>query len=386
MPRPSGCARKTEALIGDLEQQRDRARAADRSKSRFLAAASHDLRQPVHAMSLFVEALSVMARRGDVLATEARNIAGRLRTVIGNFGGVLDGLLDISRLDAGVVKMQKEPVALAPLLDDLKGEFAAIARERGLEWRVVFSTGWVETDPALLRRILGNLLANAFRYTSAGKVLLGVRHRSEHFEIAVLDTGVGIPDDRVEAIFDEFVQLPNAEKQGSGLGLSIVRRTARLLGHDLHLRSEEGRGSVFSIAIPAASPRAPEQAIAQDAADTELDIAVIDDDQHALDGPANLLAIWGHRVWKGNSAEQLIAAMDGTPDLLITDYRLADSITGIQAAEAVWRHLGQAVPVIIVTGDTAPDRLREASASGHMLLHKPVDADALKQAIAASSR
>ncbi|MFK4811312.1 ATP-binding protein [Devosia sp. ZW T5_3] len=375
------------ALIGDLEQQRDRAQAADRSKSRFLAAASHDLRQPVHAMSLFVEALSVMAQRGDVLAAEARNIAGRLRAVIGNFGGVLNGLLDISRLDAGVVKMQKEPVSLAHLLDELKGEFADIARERGLDWRVVGSTGWVDTDPALLRRILGNLLTNAFRYTKTGKVLLGVRCRKGQFEIAVLDTGAGIPAGQTEAIFDEFVQLPNAEKQGLGLGLSIVRRTADLLGHHLHLRSKEGRGSVFSILIAAAVPGVVKQDIAQDMGAAPLNIAVIDDEQDALDGLVNLLEVWGHHVWAGISAEQLIATMGGgTPDLLVTDYRLGDGITGIAAAEAVWRHLGRTIPIIIVTGDTAPDRLRETTASGHKLLHKPVDPDALKQAIKASSR
>jgi CheY-like chemotaxis protein/anti-sigma regulatory factor (Ser/Thr protein kinase) len=338
-------------------------------------------------MSLFVEALSVMAQRGDVLATEARTIAGRLRSVIGNFGGVLNGLLDISRLDAGVVKMQKQPVSLAQLLDELKGEFTGIARERRLDWRVVGSTGWVDTDPALLRRILGNLLTNAFRYTSHGKVLLGVRRRQGAFAIEVLDTGAGIPAGQTEAIFDEFVQLPNAEKQGLGLGLSIVRRTADLLGHQLHLRSEEGRGSAFSILIPAAAPGVAEEDVAQDFATTPLNIAVIDDEQDALDGLANLLKVWGHIVWAGTSAEQLIATMDGgTPDLLITDYRLGDSITGLAAAEAVWRHLGQTMPLIIVTGDTAPDRLREAIASGHKLLHKPVDPDALRQAIAESSR
>lgn len=375
------------ALIGDLEQQRDRAQAADRSKSRFLAAASHDLRQPVHAMSLFVEALSVMAQRGDVLASEARTIAGRLRSVIGNFGGVLNGLLDISRLDAGVVKMQKQAVSLAQLLDEFKGEFTDIARERRLDWRVVGSTGWVDTDPVLLRRILGNLLTNAFRYTANGKVLLGVRRRQGAFAIEVLDTGAGIPADQTEAIFDEFVQLPNAEKQGMGLGLSIVRRTADLLGHQLHLRSEEGRGSAFSILIPAAAPGVVEEDVAQDFAATPLNIAVIDDEQDALDGLANLLKVWGHRVWASTSTEQLIATMDGdTPDLLITDYRLGDSITGLAAAQAVWRHLGQTMPLIIVTGDTAPDRLREATASGHKLLHKPVDPDALRQAIAESSR
>ena len=373
-------------LIGDLERQRDLAQAANRSKSRFLAAASHDLRQPVHAMSLFVEALCVMAQRGDVAAGEASTIAGRLRAVIGNFGGVLNGLLDMSRLDAGVVRTQIEPVSLARLFDDLKGEFEATAHERGLQWRAVHSSAWVETDTQLLRRILGNLLANSFRYTNSGKVLLGARRRSNAIEIQVLDTGPGIPVDQTEAIFDEFTQLPNTEKQGLGLGLSIVRRTADLLGHPLHLRSVVGRGSAFSITIPLGRPLSAPPVI-EPIAETPLAIAVIDDEADALDSLANLLEIWGHRVWAGTSAEAVIATMAGAaPDLLITDYRLGHGKTADAAIAAVRRHVGQAVPVIIVTGDTAPDRLREANASGHRLLHKPVDPDALRQAMIESLR
>ena len=374
-------------LIGDLERQRDLAQAADRSKSRFLAAASHDLRQPVHAMSLFVEALSAMAQRGDVAAAAAGTIAGRLRTVIGNFGGVLNGLLDISRLDAGVVRTEVQAEPLAQLFDDLKAEFEAMAGERGLDWRVVSSSVWVRTDPALLRRILGNLLTNAFRYTNEGGVLLGARLRSGGVEIVVLDTGPGIPSEQMEAVFDEFVQLPGAEKHGLGLGLSIVRRMADLLGHDLRLRSEVGKGSAFSLLLPLAAPVAlvMEQTETEDG--TALAIAVIDDEADALDGLAHLLETWGHQVWAGRSPDQVIAALDrGEPDLLITDYRLGGGMTAMEAVAMVRGHLGRDLPTIIVTGDTAPDRLREASESGHILLHKPVDPEALRQAITASLR
>lgn len=375
------------ALIGDLERQRDLAQAANRAKSRFLAAASHDLRQPVHAMSLFVETLGTMAQRGDVAASTARTIAGRLRMVIGNFGGVLNGLLDMSRLEAGVVRSAVQPLALASVLDDLKGEFEAIAAERGLGWRVVPSSAWVDTDPVLLRRILGNLLANAFRYTHAGKVLLGARRRGAQVEIMVLDTGPGIAADQTEAVFDEFVQLPGAEKQGLGLGLSIVRRMANLLGHELRLRSVVGKGTGFSLLLPRAAPAAP--ALDQKEAENQaqLSIAVIDDEADALDGLVRLLEAWGHRVWAGSAPEQVIAAMEGDgPDLLITDYRLSTGMTARDAVAGVRGALGRSVPVIVVTGDTAPDRLREATESGHLLLHKPVDPEALKKAIAARSR
>lgn len=375
------------ALIGDLERQRDLAQAADRSKSRFLAAASHDLRQPVHAMSLFVEALSAMAQRGDVAAAAAGTIAGRLRMVIGNFGGVLNGLLDISRLDAGVVRTDVQAVLLARLFDDLKVEFEATAEERGLAWRVVSSSAWVKTDPALLRRILGNLLSNAFRYTNRGRVLLGARRRRGNIEIVVIDTGPGIPGDQTDAVFDEFVQLPGAEKHGLGLGLSIVRRMADLLGHPLRLRSVVGKGSAFSLLLPPAAAVAPVLEQSKAEAGTALAIAVIDDEADALDGLVQLLGTWGHRVWAGSSPGQLIAALDGAaPDLLITDYRLGGGMTAMEALTMLRGHLERDLPAIIVTGDTAPDRLREASESGHILLHKPVDPEALKEAIAASSR
>lgn len=375
------------ALIGDLERQRDLAQAADRSKSRFLAAASHDLRQPVHAMSLFVEALSAMAQRGDVAAAAAGTIAGRLRMVIGNFGGVLNGLLDISRLDAGVVRTDVQAVLLARLFDDLKVEFEATAEERGLAWQVVSSSAWVKTDPALLRRILGNLLSNAFRYTNRGRVLLGARRRRGNIEIVVIDTGPGIPGDQTDAVFDEFVQLPGAEKHGLGLGLSIVRRMADLLGHPLRLRSVVGKGSAFSLLLPPAAAVAPVLEQSKAEAGTALAIAVIDDEADALDGLVQLLETWGHRVWAGSSPGQLIAALDGAaPDLLITDYRLGGGMTAMEALTMLRGHLERDLPAIIVTGDTAPDRLREASESGHILLHKPVDPEALKEAIAASSR
>lgn len=375
------------ALIGDLERQRDLAQAADRSKSRFLAAASHDLRQPVHAMSLFVEALSAMAQRGDVAAAAAGTIAGRLRMVIGNFGGVLNGLLDISRLDAGVVRTDVQAVLLARLFDDLKVEFEATAEEQGLAWQVVSSSAWVKTDPALLRRILGNLLSNAFRYTNRGRVLLGARRRRGNIEIVVIDTGPGIPGDQTDAVFDEFVQLPGAEKHGLGLGLSIVRRMADLLGHPLRLRSVVGKGSAFSLLLPPAAAVAPVLEQSKAEAGTALAIAVIDDEADALDGLVQLLGTWGHRVWARSSPGQLIAALDGAaPDLLITDYRLGGGITAMEALTMLRGHLERDLPAIIVTGDTAPDRLREASESGHILLHKPVDPEALKEAIAASSR
>ncbi|UCL88974.1 ATP-binding protein [Pseudomonas sp. HS-18] len=379
-------------LVQDLREQRDRARAADQAKSRFLAAASHDLRQPIHALGLFVGALAALAERGPVDARQARDIATRLRAMLGNLGDLLNGLLDISRLDAGVVPVAREPISLRKLFGDLQGEFAGTASERNLRWRVCESRLWVDSDPLLLKRVLDNLLSNAFRYTRSGGVLLGCRRRGRELEIQVIDTGVGIHSSQQEVIFDEFVQLHNAErdrKQGLGLGLAIVRHTARLLGHRLILHSLPGRGSVFSLRVPLAE--APLQVAAPPEPGERgpgLGIMVVEDQYDVLHALCNLLEVWGHRVYPGTSAllacQRHIEAshLGHAPvDLILTDYRLGEGQTGADAIRRIRSYLSRRVPALIVTGDTSPERLREAAASGSQLLHKPLDTDQLRAAI-----
>lgn len=379
-------------LVQDLREQRDRARAADQAKSRFLAAASHDLRQPIHALGLFVGALAALAERGPVDARQARDIATRLRAMLGNLGDLLNGLLDISRLDAGVVPVAREPISLRKLFGDLQGEFAGTASERNLRWRVRESRLWVDSDPLLLRRVLDNLLSNAFRYTRSGSVLLGCRRRGRELEIQVIDTGVGIHSSQQEVIFDEFVQLHNAErdrKQGLGLGLAIVRHTARLLGHRLILRSLPGRGSVFSLRLPLAE--APLQvALPPEPGERGpgLGIMVVEDQYDVLHALCNLLEVWGHRVYPGTSAllacqRHIEASHRGHApvDLILTDYRLGEGQTGADAIRRIRGYLSRRVPALIVTGDTSPERIREAAASGSQLLHKPLDTDQLRAAI-----
>ncbi|MFC3551394.1 ATP-binding protein [Lysobacter cavernae] len=386
------------ALIGDLEQERDKAQAADRAKSRFLAAASHDLRQPIHALSLFVAALGAMAQRGDLRADEARGIADRLRAVVGNVSGLLNGLLDISRLDAGVVAVSREPVSLARLFDDLRHQYAAQAQERGLDWQVVGSRVWVDSDPVLLKRILDNLLSNAFRYTRHGRVLLGVRRRAGQVEIQVIDTGLGIAAEQQAVVFDEFVQLHTSghdrdREQGLGLGLAIVRRTADLLGHEVKLHSRAGRGTRFSLRVPLAVPTVPAKPMpAASATRTALGIVVVDDERDVLDAVGRLLQVWGHRVYAGRSAQEArdvhAAALrtgQAPVHLIIADHHLGDGHNGVEAIGILQRHLGAAVPAIILTGDTSPQGLKDIAISGHRLLHKPVDSDDLEAAIDAAS-
>ena len=196
-------------LVSHLQEERDRAQAADRAKTRFLAAASHDLRQPIHALSLLIATLAALGHRGAVQSGDARDLAGRAKSIIGNLSALLNGLLDISRLDAGVVTVAKETLNLSQLFNQLSNEFAPAAKDLGLDWRVVESRLQVESDPMMLKRVLGNLLSNAFRYTRSGSVLLGCRRRGASVEIQIWDTGPGIPADQQAMVFEEFVQLQN---------------------------------------------------------------------------------------------------------------------------------------------------------------------------------
>jgi signal transduction histidine kinase/CheY-like chemotaxis protein len=380
------------SLITQLQTERDKAQAADRAKSRFLAAASHDLRQPIHALSLFNSTLAALGERGDVRGEDARNLARRVKTVTANLSTLLTALLDVSRLDAGIVAAAKEPVALSRLFDDLHGEFFGMAQEYRLEWRIVDTDRWVETDPMMLKRILGNFIANAFNYTDRGQVLLGCRRRGPDIEIQVLDTGMGIPSDQQEIIFDEFHQLNNAARdreKGLGLGLAIVRRTANLLGHPLRLVSVQGRGSMFSVTVPATAASASVPASANSPlAVGSPKIVVIDDEPDVLDAMCQLLRVLGYTVFAGRSAKEVIEVLRDTAgedkhaiDLIVADYRLENTTTGLDAISDLQTYLKRGLPSIVLTGDTSPPVLKRISDSGHRLLNKPVNGEHLQQAI-----
>ncbi|WP_049814872.1 ATP-binding protein [Bradyrhizobium sp. WSM2793] len=382
-------------LVSHLQEERDRAQAADRAKTRFLAAASHDLRQPIHALSLLIATLAALGHRGVVQSGDARDLAGKAKSIVGNLSALLNGLLDISRLDAGVVTVARETVNLSQLFNQLSNEFAPEAKDRGLDWRVVESRLHVDSDPMMLKRVLGNLLSNAFRYTRSGGVLLGCRRRGASVEIQIWDTGPGIPADQQAMIFEEFVQLQNPARdrtQGLGLGLAIVRRTAALLQHPLKLVSVVDRGSMFSVTVPQASavaPPLPDHSAPP--ADIAISIMVVEDEGDVLDVMVRLLTLQGHRVYAGRSAAEVqqihaeaMATGDAPVDLIVTDYRLGGGATGQDAIEALCAYIGRSLPAIIVTGDTSPARIKEASASGHRILHKPIAGEQLNEAIVAA--
>ena len=298
---------------------------------------------------------------------------------------LFNALLDISKLDAGVLVPDLTEFPINHLLQRIESTFAAAAREKGLELRVVPSSAWLRSDPILLERILLNLVSNAVRYTARGGIVVGCRRHAGNVRIEVCDSGIGIPADQQRNIFGEFYRLAGAERDGSrglGLGLAIVDRLGRLLGHPIEINSQPGRGSRFSMLVPLAAvrrePAAPPFALQDVAAFDRLKdrlVVVIDDDELVRDGMGRLLQGWQCQVVTAASDEPILtrlAAEGRRPDLIISDYQLADGRTGLQAIERLRGALGEAIPALLISGDTAPERLREASASGHQLLHKPV--------------
>ncbi len=355
---------------------------ANLAKSRFLAAASHDLRQPLHALGLFVSQL-----RTHVGTPEGGRLVERVDAAISAMNELFNALLDISKLDAGVLTPQRSGFPIERLLQRIETTFAGTAEESGLSFKVVPSGAWVSSDFLLLERIVLNLVSNAVRYTGDGGVLIGCRRRGDNLRIEVYDTGPGIADDQQRDIFAEFYQIGASDRRahgGLGLGLAIVERLCRLLDHPVELTSALGRGSRFAVTVPlaAAHSSAVEHAPAPalDVVSSKL-IVVIDDDALVLEGMGGLLRSWGCRVVAASSADAALAelaARGERPDLAISDYRLADGYTGIAVIERIRDAYGRTIPAFLISGDTAPARLQEARAGGYHLLHKPVPPIALR--------
>jgi signal transduction histidine kinase len=356
------------------ERTRDLA-LANQAKSRFLAAASHDLRQPMHALGLFVAQL-----RGKPLLAEQRRLVDRIDASVSAIGALLDSLLDISRLDAGAVSPEIADFPVNSLLTRMEDEFMQTARGKGLRFRVVPSRVWVSSDPLLLERIVTNLVSNALRYTRRGGVVVGCRRHGAKLRILVCDTGRGIPADEQQRIFEEFYQLSNPEhdrSQGLGLGLAIVDRLARLLSHHVEVRSKESTGSTFIVTVPRGTPREATQAAR--AVETGIPrgtlVALIDDDALVRDGMCGLLSDWGCEVAAAASAAEAVhglAAYNRPPDLVVSDYQLRDGSTGIQAIGQLRATYSANLPAFLISGDTSSGVLRAAETEGLHLLTKPV--------------
>jgi two-component system, sensor histidine kinase len=373
-------------LIRELKEQTaaaDAARAtaeeANRGKTQFLAAASHDLRQPLHAMGLLAAALSAKVREPEVC-----DIVGSINLSVEALERLFSVLMDISKLDAGAVAPVRAPFALASMLARIERQFAPLAASRGLRLAMVRTRAWIDSDAVLLERILANLVGNALNCTEHGGAVVGVRRRDGRLWIDVVDSGVGIAARDHDRIFDEFYRAGTARdhsRHGMGLGLAIVRRLARLLEHPVEFASAPGRGTRFSVAVPravAGSTAAESPCETRSNAWGSLSgalIAVIDDEPSVVDGMRACFAQWGAIVIGAGSADEILDAIGDVgsyPDLIIADYRLAAGELGTHVIERLRDELGTAIPAMLVSGDASVAAITAMRASRLDVLLKPV--------------
>ena len=370
-------------MEADIVAAKHQAEDANLAKSKFLAAASHDLRQPIHAQGLFLDVLSHTELTG-----QQRKLLANISATSDASADMLNTLLNFSRVEAGVIETQVQSFRMQPLLNKIEREFEQQADANGLAYRSRETNLVVQSDPALIELILRNLVSNAIRYTERGGLLVACRKRGDQAVLEVWDTGIGITPAHQQEVFREFHQLGNPERdrrKGLGLGLAIVQGLARTLGHRLTLASTLHRGSVFRLSLPLATTALPvaRMAVKQGVAQLfNLRVLVIDDDETVLAGMLHLLRGWGCECEVAESIEgALVLACAHAPDLVISDYRLREQRTGLEAIAALRALLGDALPALLITGDTAPDRLREALASGIPLLHKPVSPEQLRHGL-----
>lgn len=363
----------------ELREKKEVAETATRAKSRFLAAASHDLRQPTHALGMFVARLGQLQHNA-----ETQQLISNLDRAVHSMRDLLDSLLDVSRLDAGVVPVQVKPFALSEVFERLQAELALMASAKGLRLRIRPSQVWLLSDPALLHRILLNLLSNALRYTASGAVLLSCRPSPEggFARIEVWDSGIGIAAEHLQDIFKEFYQVGNIERdrgKGLGLGLNIVQRTAHLLGCSVQVHSRPGVGSRFSVQVPLTAPGV--EARRRDSPSTEavddlagLRVLLVEDDALAREALGGLLTSWGARVTEADGLPSALQQLGGErlPDVIISDFRLRDGDTGLTVVHQLRLAAGQEIPACLISGDTDPGLLLSVREAGLTLLHKPV--------------
>ena len=362
-------------LANILEKKNKQLEQTSRMKSQFLAAASHDLRQPLHAQALFLAELQARIRD-----PKSKTILGFLKNSMDGMRELFNALLDMSKLDAGIIKPSLETFPASYLLNKLNSEFQPQMHRRGIAFRVAPCQYSVHSDPALLERILRNLLSNALRYTTSGAVFMGCRRRGKRLRIEIRDSGVGIPFEQQDTIFKEFYQLDNPERdkeKGLGLGLAIVKRLSCLLDHPVHLSSLPGMGSTFAIDVVLSDKTEAHKNLETTRAQTEnrlngTAVLVIEDDVIVRQAMLGLLRDWGCKPIVVSSAQEALNTSIQPPQIIIADYRLRNGKTGIEAINTIQHHYQTAVPAILITGDTAPECMREAEASGYRLLYKPV--------------
>lgn len=385
-------------LLESLREEKQRAEVAlelaeqaNRAKSKFLAAASHDLRQPLHSLRLFTATLELQTRD-----TQHKTLVSQIDSSVKSLEDLFNALLDISKLDAGTLSVDKRNIYLDSLLAQIEGEFKPLAGEKQLYFDVELADHVIFTDALLLERLIRNLASNAIRYTEKGGVVLSTSLEEGRVWLSIEDTGVGIPKaDRVR-IFEEFVQLGNVERdrnQGIGLGLSIVKRLALLLDVEIRTESTETGGARFLVGMPLGDRskclylpvgfvETPGEQV------DSLFVLVIDDEEEVCLAVEGLLETWGCIVMTAISGDAALKQLDEigeVPDVVVSDYRLRQGETGGDVIRRIREHLQTEVPAIILTGDIAPDRLKDIQALGYPMLHKPCEPDILRKLLASSA-
>ena len=355
-----------------LQEARGDAEAANVAKSKLLAAASHDLRQPMQALSMYA---SVLEQR--LTDAAALRVVRGIKLSVTNLEQMFDSLLDISKIESGVIKPNRVCFPLMPLIEQVVEAERAIAAHKNLELRVVPTSASVKSDPALLERMLKNLVTNAIRYTQRGKIVIGCRRVCGGWvRLDVVDTGIGIALEEQERIFDEYYQLDGKSAQGLGLGLPIVKSLGELLGHKVSVKSAVGRGSVFSIELERAfeAPAASTEHALPAAPLGRLKVVLVDDDVEIRESVRLLLEGWGCRYIAGatlTEIEEQLRAQALTPDAVIVDYRLAGTLSGLQVIERLRGSFGKNLPALIITGTANPSFL-QSRAGGIPFAIKPV--------------
>ncbi len=364
-----------------LQLQKEAAEDANRAKSRFLAAASHDLRQPLHAIELFAEAL-----RRKVRGRETRELSERLEQAIFSMDSLFNALLDVYQLDAGVLKPELRAFPVQELFNGIETEFRNDAAGRGLRLRLHPTTKVAWSDPILVHRILANLVSNALRYTPRGTVLVACRRHDAGLRIEVRDSGIGIEQGEQLNVFREFYRMEGGRRDGGmGLGLTIVTRIAALLHTQVGLRSEPGKGSVFSVTLPRrpdlSAPRAPERPQLRSLRATHLGVIIVDNDPLVLQGALALTRDWRISVATAVNIAQAHDALETVNQdavLVLSDLWLSDGEDGLQLLEQLRAKDARRIFGVIITGDTRPETMQKIQAAGYPVLHKPVSAAKLR--------
>ena len=398
--RSTQLAFENRELLNEVLEQKEAAENAVLAKNQFLAAASHDLRQPLHALGLYVSAFSSIE-----LSDEARNIAHQMKKSTHSLVGLMDGLLDISRLDAASVEYRPQNISIEQTLSIIASEYEPVALKKGTIVDVNIERGLsVYTDELLFQRTMRNLVDNAVKFTNNGEInIVARRHdtNNEIVEVIIEDTGLGIPETEHKKIFTEFTQLDNQERdrqKGLGLGLAIVQRLCSLMSIKLTMKSELGKGTQFSLQVPAGSVVGLFNTTnTHSKHDSQVDsdnnfisligytVLVVDDEIDILNAMHEVLIQWGADVIIADDIESAISNLHKDklrPDLILADFRLRDNVDGVQVVNTIRDEFNDIIPALLISGDTSPDRLQLAKSSNIPMIHKPVETEQLSQMIA----